>query len=194
MKATQELFEFVWDFKHGDNIVYNFEVLRSLYNARDNDPQPNLLNKPITISIVSIVEAILVDFLARIDQATSHLPAGIDIQTLTDIKSEIEKQKKPVKLDDEILGEQIYLKRKMYHFNEIVGIFKKYEVFGGKDDDIYEQLSTFGAIRNRVHIENYHRNFEERENLVFTSKRLEALEEVLRSLWLKMKVDYRRPW
>lgn len=193
-QVKDELFSFVWEFKHGDNIMYNFKILRSLYKAKDADPDPNLLNKPISILIVSIIEAILVDFLARIDQATNHLPKGIDNQILTNIKSEIAKQKKQVKLEDEILGEQIYLKRKMYHYGEIIGIFKKYELFGEKDEIIYEQLYAFGEMRNRVHIENYHRKLEDREDLVFTVSRVEALEEVFRSLWSKMSVDFKRPW
>lgn len=190
---NDELFTFIWDFKHGDNIMYNFEILKALYIARDNAANKNILNKPITITIVSIVEAILIDFLTRIDQATNHLPGGVDRETLDKIKAEIEKKKTPVKIEDE-LGERIYLRRKMYHFNEIIKILKKHELFGAKQDDIYEQLSQFGDMRNRVHIENYHQNFEEREYRVFTSQRLTDLEGILSNLWKKMTTDFKRPW
>jgi hypothetical protein len=193
-KVNQELFTFVWDFKHGDNIMYNFEVLRSLYFAKAADPKPSLLNKPITISVVSILEAILVDFLSRIDAATAHLPQGIDAGKIKDMKAEIEKKKQPVKVEDDIFGEHIFMKRKMYNYNKIVKIFQKYEVFGDKNDEIYKKLSMFGDMRNRVHIENYHRNFEDREEHVFTDVRLDGLEDLLRSLWTKMTADYRRPW
>ncbi len=192
-KVKDELFAFIWNFKHGDNIMYNFEILSALYKASDNTTNRNILNKPITITIVSIVEAILIDFLARIDQATHHLPGGVDRETLEKIKVEIEKKKKPETVEDK-LGERIYLRRKMYHYNEIIKILKKYEFFGKKDDVIYEQLTRFGEMRNRVHIENYYQNFEEREHRVFTSQRLNKLEGVLSILWKKMLTDYKRPW
>jgi hypothetical protein len=191
--VNDELFTFVWNFKHGDNIVFNFEVLKALYESRSIISDKNKLNKPITIFIVSIIEAILIDFLTRIDQATKHLPANVSGETLDLIKEEIEKKKKPEKIEDGF-GERIFLRRKMYHFNEIIKILKKYELLAERNDEIYEQLMTFGDIRNRVHIENYHQKLEDRENEVFTSQRLTALEELLANLWNKMKEDYKRPW
>lgn len=192
-EVSEQLFKFAWDFKHADNIVYNFEVLRALYVARANTLNKNILNKPITIIIVSIVEAILIDFLTRIDQATTHLPKNVDQTTLDKIKEEIEKKKKPIKIEG-AFGEQIYLRRKMYNFNEIIVILKKYELFGQKEDSIYKLLAQFGNMRNRVHIENYYQNFEKDENKVFTYQRLTKLEEVLSNLWEKLVTDYKRPW
>ena len=189
----EELFTFIWDFKHGANIVYNFEVLHSLYEARNVATDKNKLNKPITISIVSIIEAVLIDFLVRIDEATNHLPTNVSQETLDEIKTEIEKKKKPEKIGDEF-GKRIFLKRKMYPFNEIIKIMKKHELFGVKEDKIYKQLENFGNIRNRVHIQNYHQNFEDYEHKVFTSHRLTVLEKLLANLWDKMTDDYKRPW
>lgn len=191
--VTEDLFKFIWNFKHGDNIIYNFTVLQALYTAQINAKSGSILNKPLTILLVSIIEGILIDFLVRIDQATTHLPANANRATLDKLKQEIESEKRPEKISDE-LGERIYLRRKLYHFNEIIGLLKKYELFGNKDDNIYHDLENFGYLRNRVHIENYHRNFEDRENIVFTSERLAALEDILGSLWEKMKNDYKRPW
>ena len=193
-EVGEQLFTFVWEFRHGDNIMYNFEVLQELYKARNNSPNKDIYNKPITVTIVSIIEAILIDFLTRIDQATNHLPGNVDRETLDKIKLEIESKKRPVKVDDEVLGEQIYLRRKMYHFGEIVSVFEKYELFGSLEEGMYRKLRHFGDMRNRVHIENYHQNLESRENRVFTSRRLAELEDVLATLWDKMKSDYKRPW
>lgn len=190
--VKDELFMFVWDFKHGDNVFYNFETLKALYEARESLANGTILNKPITITIVSIIEAILIDFLTRIDEATNHLPAGVDRETLDEIKDEI-KKKMPIKIEDDF-GERIYMKRKMYHFNEIVRILSEHEIFGDKRDDFYEKLFTFGDMRNRVHIENYYQNFEERENRVFTSGRLSELEAILSDLWERMCTVYKRPW
>jgi len=191
--VKDELFTYVWDFKHGDNIMYNFAVLRALYAARSNFEDQDILNKPITILLVSVIEAILIDLLARIDQATTHLPANVDRATLDNLKVEIESKKRPEKIEDEF-GERIFLRRKMYQFNDIIVLLKKYELFGPQDDSIYATLTKFGHLRNRVHIENYHRNFEDREYKVFTSQRLAELESVLSELWTKMINDYKRPW
>lgn len=194
MDSVKEgLFRFVWNFEHGDNIIYNFTVLQTLYAAQASTKSSSILNKPITIFLVSIIEGILIDFLTRIDQATTHLPANVSREKLNTLKKEIESKKRPEKIDDE-LGERIYLRRKMYQFGEIIEIFKKYELFGNKDDQIYKDLVNFGYLRNRVHIENYYRNFEDRETFVFTNRRLGELEMVLSSLWTKMTNDYRRPW
>lgn len=192
-KVRDDLFKFVWDFKHGDNIQYNFQVLAALYKTKNDSHAPNILNKPITISIVSIIEAVLIDFLTRINEATNHLPNNISQDSLDKMKQEIEKQKKPFKVDSEI-GERIYLRRKMYNFSDIVKVFRKYEIFGATNDPIYDQLLKFGDLRNRVHIENYHGNFEDRENKVFTSQRLTELEEIMDALWSKMTAEFQRPW
>lgn len=191
--VNEGLFKFVWNFKHGDNIIYNFTVLQALYAAQANTKSGGILNKPITILLVSIIEGILIDFLTRIDQATTHLPGNVSRETLKALKQEIENKKRPEKVNDE-LGERIYLRRKMYQFGEIVEIIKQYELFGKKDDQIYKDLVNFGYLRNRVHIENYYRNFEDRETFVFNNKRLGELEDMLSKLWEKMTNDYKRPW
>jgi hypothetical protein len=168
-------------------------VLQALYTAQKNTNPSSILNKPITVLLVSIIEGILIDFLARIDQPTTHLPAIGGRETLDELKREIQIKKRPERVEDE-LGERIYLRRKLYHFNEIIELLRKYELFGKKKDPIYDGLVGFGHLRNRVHIENYHRNFEDRENFVFTQQRLANLEGVLSQLWEKMTNDYRRPW
>jgi hypothetical protein len=57
-----QLFTFIWNFKHGDNILYNLEILQTLYETGVTAKNKSRLNKPITITIISIIEAILVDF------------------------------------------------------------------------------------------------------------------------------------
>lgn len=192
-EVENQLFEFVWNFKHGDNIIYNFEVLQALYEACAKSNNKNRFNKPITIIIVSIIEAILIDFLSRIDQATNHLPANVSRATLDKIKAEIESKKIPEEIDG-VVGKQIFMRRKMYQYSEIIRILKKYELFGQKKDIIYDQLEKYGNMRNRVHIENYYNNLEGKESDVFTSQRLIDLENVLTTLWQKMIADYKRPW
>jgi len=145
-------------------------------------------------AIASSVERFPRDrILARIDQATDHLPNGIEPVVLDNIKVEIGKQKKPVKIEDK-LGEKILFKRKMYQFSEIINLLKRYEILGSKKDKIYDLLTDFGTMRNRVHIENYYQNLEDRENRVFISSRLIDLENILFELWEKMITDFMRPW
>jgi len=67
-------------------------------------------------------------------------------------------------------------------------------LLGNKKDDIYQHLTYFGKMRNRVHIENYHNDPEPDEKDVFLSRRLKLLEELLFELWQVMVHKYPRPW
>jgi hypothetical protein len=60
--------KFIGDFKVGDNINYNLEVLAVLYNRFNNagPAQRRLLCKPIIILLAAIVEAALYDFHKRV--------------------------------------------------------------------------------------------------------------------------------
>ena len=60
--SLNDLSSFIWDFKVGDNILYNFEILQNLYISRQKLQDKDIFNKPITITTVSIIEAILLDF------------------------------------------------------------------------------------------------------------------------------------
>jgi hypothetical protein len=191
----EKLFTFIWNFNTGDNVVYNYAVLQALYSAmRDcQHADPKHYLKPLTVTLVSIAEAILVDFLDRLDQGTNHLPNNIDKGTIQAFKDEVGQSKK--KVAEEIDGEEyIFLKRKMYHWGDLVKLFKKHEMFGAKSDPFYEQLDEFGKLRNRVHIENYHNNFDRKECKVFTEDRIGQLEKILETLFTKMLADYHRPW
>lgn len=192
-EVEDQLFTFIWNFKHGDNIFYNFEILQTLYETGLSAKNKSRLNKPITITIISIIEAILVDFLTRIDQATNHLPANISRATLDKIKAEIDSKKIPEERESSS-GKYIYMKRKIYNYSEIIKILKRYELFGEKKDIIYEELEKYGDMRNRVHIENYYNKLEVDEIDVFTSQRLSDIENVLIVLWKKMITEYKRPW
>src|SRR5260370_40723366 len=75
-KEERELIEhaitdtFMWSFKKGDNIVYNFEILWELYKAKGGAEQSRkqYYNKPITLLIVAIIECIFDDFINRVGQ------------------------------------------------------------------------------------------------------------------------------
>lgn len=61
---------FFWDYKRMDNVNYNFDVLEKLYEAKKTLSNTRLMNKPIIVQIVSIIECCLYDFLTRIKQRT----------------------------------------------------------------------------------------------------------------------------
>jgi hypothetical protein len=63
---------FIGNFKLGDNINHKLKILTLLYRQFDlaDEPDRRLLCKPITILLVSIVEALLYDFHFRIQRHT----------------------------------------------------------------------------------------------------------------------------
>lgn len=193
-QVKDELKLFIWSFSRGGNILYNCEVLRRLYSASDsmNHIQRSLseqyLRKPKTLITVSIIEAILIDFISRIDGANFHLPDNVDSSSLKKLKAKIEKEKKPLK------GTPSFKKRKMYHLGDIIKIIEFYALFGTQGDKFYEDLKIQADIRNRIHIENYNNNLEEKEKNVFTNERMSRLEQLLSTVWEKMITDYKRPW
>lgn len=65
---------FMGDFKLGDNINHNLEILALLYRqqASSGYHDSRLLCKPITLTIASICEAILSDFHMRMDTYTNE--------------------------------------------------------------------------------------------------------------------------
>src|SRR5260221_2157791 len=77
---------FIWEFKNGDNIIYNFEILWALYESRLHTDRAELFNKPIIISIASIIECILDDFVQRIQQRTRDPLPNITPQIVHDFK------------------------------------------------------------------------------------------------------------
>ncbi len=52
---------FMWSFKKGDNIVYNLEIAQELYRARATSADKSKYNKPLLITLVSVIECILDD-------------------------------------------------------------------------------------------------------------------------------------
>lgn len=189
-KVEKQLFTFIWNYKRGDNIIYNFEILATLYRSSSKLPKPGIFNKPITITIVSILEAILNDFLDRLFEATKHLPKNIPLETLRKVKAEMRRAKRPAKTK----GGRLYYRRKMYRFTEIVSILERQKLFGAKGAEIYALLKLSGNMRDCVQLKNYCATLEEDEHEVFNSERLCSLERVLDLLWAKMISDCKRPW
>lgn len=84
---------FIGKFKTGDNINLNFFILEGLYKSYDeyeklkhSKDEYNIFIKPITIEILFILEAVIWDFIWRIQHFTVEGVAGINSKTLADIK------------------------------------------------------------------------------------------------------------
>jgi len=192
--VEHDLSVFIWTFKHADNITYNFNILENLYLSKGKSNNSELFNKPITIIIVSIIECILVDLLDRVNTATNHLPHNTDKNKMLNLKNDLQSNYKKKIIKDDFLGDYIVYKRKLYSFKYLINTFKKYNIFDCDSNNIYDTLSSYGDMRNRVHIENHHNTLELNEADVFTNARLKKLEKLFSKVWLVMTSDFKRPW
>lgn len=119
---------FVGDFKTGDNIAYNCEVLCALASQNQN----RLFNKMIYIQCAAIVEACLDQIIFR---AKAHTIEGVPTITVTD---------------------QNAIRQKKYDkFSQYIDVMKKYKLLDELGDHIYQQLHRMRMIRNKVHIQEY---------------------------------------
>jgi len=176
---------FIGSFKTGDNINHNLRVLEFLYEiyAQENDHRKRLLCKPIIITLVSIIEAVLHDFHGRI---TGHTIEGVANLAATVIS---------------------YIQSK--HIDELekyIASARKHDFFSTRDARFYDSLDVLRKLRNRIHIQNTKGDFEPDEYQVFTERRKILAEKVLeivlktmagrysRGTWAYFVDDFQLPW
>lgn len=194
-KVSICLSEFIWDFELGGNIAYNFKILSILEKSKEADIEinKNYYNKPMTIILVSIIEAILIDMLKRLDQGTKDLPTCLQERIINEIKDKIGRQKSFKEVKNSITGEaHKFLVMKKYDFNVIVKFCRNFNLLFNSNGKIYDLLDEFAWLRNRIHIENYHKNFEPNEAEVFTEERLSLLKKILNYILKTMMSKYSR--
>lgn len=186
---AQKLSSFIWNFKVGENIVYNLKILFDLYKSKQEVVKnKKTFNKPIVVILVSIIEAIFYDFICYLSESTRHFPNhSISNETREYIKKKINRDKVPY-------GPDGYLRIKNYSFTELVGVLEESEILGDVDSDIYDRLSRANYLRNRIHIFNWFGNFELDENVVFTEKRVQAVEKLLVDILTILEKRYPRPF
>jgi hypothetical protein len=161
---------FIWSFKKGDNIIYNFEILDKLYDYKriGDTRSKRLLNKPITLIIISIVECVLEDFTRRCKhRSTDPLPNITQSQILE------------------------YKTKKYDKFEHFSSISHKHNLFD-QEPRFYTMLDYLRKIRNRFHIQNCNNDLEPDEYSVFTDIRLHASEAVLEIIIEKMMTKFPR--
>lgn len=163
---------FIGDFKLGDNVVYNFKLLRLLYETRNSIQHGlnrRLLCKPIILTIASIAEAVLYDLHGR---ARHHTKEGIS------------------HIADDVLA---YIRgRKLDEFQKLITSAKKHDLLKNPSGELYQELDILRVVRNRFHIQNSQRKLEENEHDVFTDVRMEQAERTLERILRTMEEYYLR--
>lgn len=163
---------FIGNFKDGDNICYNLEVLSKLYEAYQlNEERSPFLRKPMIVFIVSILEAALDDLFYKIRgytiEGVPNLPPGV--------------------VDKVRVNKSGYRK-----FKGQIQFAKTHDFFDARETNFYIVLNELREIRNRMHIQNNYRNTPYSEKLVFTEKRLIQSEKVCEYTLSKMSEKFPR--
>ncbi len=163
---------FIGEFKTGDNINYNLKCLKALYAAQSaaSPSEAQLFCKPITITLVSIIEALLHDLFFRIKSHTSEGVQNIATQVLDDVRG---------KTLDQL---QTY-----------IASAKKHDLLDASGSDLYQKLDELRQVRNRVHIQNVKKQLDPDEGRVFTMKRQKSTEEILERVLKHVSDNYKRP-
>lgn len=126
MGTTEIPCNYVADFKIGDNLSFNADVLCHLVLVNEN----GLLNKVIIIQVASIIEASLSEIISRARDFKREGVPNISTQEQAEIRSK--------KID------------KFYH---VINILKKYKVLDEARVNIYDDLQKIRKYRNKIHIQ-----------------------------------------
>ena len=162
---------FIGSFKLGDNINHNVRVLALLYQHFEaaNAHERRLLCKPITLTLVSITEAMLHDLHMRIQTFT--------IEGVLNIPAEIAAYVRGKRIDE---------------LEKYIASARKHDFFDMKDSTFYERLDELRRLRNRIHIQNTKGDFEPDEYNAFTEARKTLAEKVLEKTAKTMATKYPR--
>jgi hypothetical protein len=149
--------------KLGDNINYNLEISKALYANKNQ-----LFNKPKILINVSIIEAIMYDF---IEKASTLTREGMNLN------------------NDAVE----YLKSKEVNkFDKIIAQFKKHKIIEVEDFDLIENLKILKKVRNRIHIQNDKKENPKDDIDVFSDDNLLISEKVLELIMKVMSKDHIR--
>ena len=164
--------DFIGNFKLGDNINYNLDILNYSYKrlADPDDEDSHLLRKPIIITIASICEAILHDLHFRMKNYTQEGVMGLSEKFLSIIRLKIIDQ-----------------------FETYIASAKKNKLLGTKSSDIYKNLDELRKLRNRIHIQNQKNEFELDEDKAFNISRQVTAEKTLEELIKIISSNHPRP-
>lgn len=162
---------FMGDFKLGDNINHNLEILALLYRqqASSGYHDSRLLCKPITLTIASICEAILSDFHMRMGTYTNEGVKNVAESVLSYVRG-----------------------KKIDEFEKYIASARKHDLLDSKDKSFYDSLDTLRKLRNRIHIQNSKKHFEADEFQAFSPARQTNAEKALEKVAKTMADRYVR--
>ena len=162
---------FIGDFKLGDNINYNLDLLALLYNyyERATADQRRLLCKPTILTIVSINEAVLHDLHGRVQTFTREGVKGLAETVVSYIRGK--------KLD------------KLEHF---IASARRHNLFDAEDSALYESLDELRRLRNRIHIQDAGNDLGRDDRDAFNEHRKKLAEKVLEKTLRTMATKYSR--
>jgi hypothetical protein len=164
---------FIWNFKTGDNIVYNLSILAALYEQYESlsaDPlKQHLLIKPIVIINVSITEALLHDFLHRVKGSIREGVANLSREVISAIRG-----------------------KQFDQFEHYIAQARKHDLFDSKSKNLYETMDSLRKKRNRIHIQNTLRYDPIYECNAFAEKDKIGSEKVLEKLLYILSEKYPR--
>ncbi len=160
----------MWSYKRGDNIVYNYRVLWELYRVRVGMPpyQATLYNKPIILTMASIIECILYDFATRITQHVNDVVPNMSATVIEDFKT-TQRDK----------------------FNHHIVAAQRHNLFDA-NSFFYDELMFVMRSRNRFHIQNSYGHAPSDEHILFTNQSVKRVELVFEYLIKKMMKKFYR--
>lgn len=159
---------FIDAFKIGDNINYNLEILKVLYEGYSNLSNGEKLIKPIVILNTAISEAILFDFV--VNRLKRPFRTEILFTNISDILKDTDLKK----------------------FEHYITQAEKYDLFELKDTNFYNALRSLGKKRNRIHIQNDKWEEPHDEYIIFDEKLKILSEKVLEKILNTMMTKYPR--
>jgi len=161
---------FIGDFKIGDNIAYNFKIVSQLYSLyNSNKKEYSTILKPIIITNVSIIEAILFDFHKRVKLFTREGVFGLKQDVIEYIRN-----------------------KKLDQFEVLIESIKKHKILTNEDESIYEDMQLLRKVRNRVHIQNAKNELEIDDFFVFSEERKILSEKILEKILSIFSKEYHR--
>jgi hypothetical protein len=162
---------FIGTFKIGDNINHNLNILGLLYRFYDTATPDDRrrLCKPITVTIVSIIEACLYDFHKRARTNIWEGIAGLATSAVDYIRH-----------------------RQIDQFDQCIESAKRHKLFGA-DTQFYDELDTLRKLRNRIHIQNRWNDLEADEWNAFTQQRKALAEKALEKVMKTLSTNHPRP-
>jgi len=165
---------FFSDFQIYKNVKYNLNVLDELYVAynQENYFRKLFLLKPIIVIEVSVIEALLYDFLLRVRRNTRE---GVD------------------GLDEDIMQRIRTSDYNLNQFGALIAIAEENDLFNEPDSKFYSRLVELSHLRNRLHIQNIWRNEPLAEREAFTERRKISAERCLEKVAVTLSQKYPRP-